>query len=163
MAQFECTTTIARPRDEVFENVVELENSRYFAPAVESVRRLTPGELGAGTRYEFREPIPPRGRVGLAYATYTAVEPGERAAFDFEVGALRGHGVFVFELVGPDTLVTLRGCLRPPRLMWVLAPVMAQQARRTWEERLRFIKDWIEAGAPREPTWRVGSLRRDGR
>ena len=59
MAQFECTITIARPKDEVFEHVVELENSRYFDPAVESVRRLTPGELGAGTRYEFREPIPP--------------------------------------------------------------------------------------------------------
>ncbi len=38
--------------------------------------------------------------------------------------------------------------LRPPRLMRVLAPLMAQKARRTWEERLRFIKDWIEAGAP---------------
>ncbi len=163
MAQFECTTTIARPREEVFEKVAELENSRYYDAGVESVRRLTPGELGAGTRFEFREPIPPWGRVGLAYATYTAVEPGERAAFDFEVGALRGHGVFAFERVGPDTLVTLRGCLRPPRLIRVLAPVMARQARRTWEERLRFINDWIEAGAPRDRSWRALSLRSDGR
>ncbi len=153
MTRFECATTIARPPDEVFKDVVDLENSRYFDPGVESVRRTTPGHIGAGTRYQFREPIPPRGHIGSASATYTAIEPGKRAVFDFEVGTLRGEGSFDFAGAGSGTRVMFRGSLRPPWPMRVLAPVMARQGRRTWDVRLRCIKNWIEAGAPRDGSW----------
>lgn len=149
MTQFECSTTIARPPGEVFTAVVDFENSRYFDPGVESVRRITQGDIGVGTRYQFREPIPPRGRIGTASATYTAFEPGRRTAFDFQVGALRGKGSFVFERAGSGTHVTFTGSIRPRWPLRVLSPVMARQGRRTWDKRLQFIKDWIEAGAPR--------------
>jgi hypothetical protein len=162
MTQFESTVTVGRPVEEVFDLVLDLGNAGYFDPAVESVRRATPGAIRVGTVYEFREPVPPFGRVGAASATYTAIEPASRAAFDFRVGSLRGHGAFHFERTALGARITFRGRMRPPAPLRPLAPLLARQGRRVWDARLGFIRDWVEAGAPRDGSWpadRTGGAR----
>ena len=78
MAQFECHITIARPVSEVFALLLDLANTRYFDPGVKSVQQTTPGAIGVGTSFRFRERIPPFGRYGPASATYTAIEPNRQ-------------------------------------------------------------------------------------
>ncbi len=149
MAEFESRITIARPVDEVFALLLDLENARYFDPQVESVRRVTPGAIGVGTTFEFREPIPPFGRIGRTGCTYAEIEPPERIVLDFQVGALHGTESYVFRQAGDATLLTTRGRIHLPLPLRVLTPVVARQGRRLWDTRLRWIKDWVEAGAPR--------------
>ncbi len=150
MAQFESRITIARPVDEVFTLLLDLENARYFDPHVESVNRVTPGAIGVGAAFEFREPIPPFGRIGRSSCTYTEIEPPERIVLNFRVGALRGTERYDFQEDGDKTTVTASGRVRLPLPLRLLAPVVASQGRRIWDARLRWIKDWVEAGAPRE-------------
>lgn len=152
MTEFESHITIARPVAEVFDLLLDLDNTQYFDPDVESVQRATPEPIGVGTTYRFRERIPPFGRYGQASATYTAIEANLRTVFDFQVGPVRGVGSFLFHQDGPGTCLTFRGRMRPPWPMRVLAPVLARQAHRTWQVRLGFIKDWMEAGGPRGPS-----------
>jgi uncharacterized protein YndB with AHSA1/START domain len=133
MAEFESRIKIARPVDEVFALLLDLENARYFDPQVESVRRVTPGPIGVGATFEFREPIPPFGRIGRADCTYTEIESPERIVLDFHVGALRGTETYVFRPDGDATLLTTLGRVRLPLPLVVLAPAVARQGRRLWD------------------------------
>ena len=157
MAEFESRIIIARPVEEVFALLLDLENAQYFDPQVGSVRRVTPGPIGVGTSFEFREPIPPFGRVGRTVCTYTEIEAPERIVLDFQVGALPGSESYLFRPAGDATLLTTRGRMHLPLPLRVLSPVVARQGRRLWDTRLEWIKDWVEAGAPRHvPTWQPG-------
>ncbi|MGB8382990.1 MAG: SRPBCC family protein [Dermatophilaceae bacterium] len=150
MAQFECHITMARPVSEVFALLLDPANTHYFDPGVKSVQQITPGTIGVGTSFRFRERIPPFGRYGLASATYTAIEPNRQIVFDFEVGPVRGSGSFLFDQEHTGTRLTFRGRMRPPWPLKPLAPMLARQGQRTWQTRLEWIKDWMEAGAPRD-------------
>ena len=48
------------------------------------------------------------------------------------------------------TRLTFQGRMSPPWPLKPLAPMLARQGQRTWQTRLGWIKDWIEAGAPRD-------------
>lgn len=150
MTEFESHITISRPLSEVFDLLLDLENTRYFDPDVESVQRITVGAIRVGTTYRFRERIPPFGRYGPASATYTAIDPNERTVVDFQVGLVHGSGTFLFRQDGAGTRLTFRGVMRPPGPVRLLAPVLARQGQRTWQARLALIKTWMEAGSPRK-------------
>ena len=160
MAQFECHITIARPVAEVFALLLDLANTRYFDPGVKSVQQTTPGAIGVGTSYRFHERIPPFGRYGPARATYTEIEPNQQTVFDFEVGPAQGSGSFLFAQQHTGTGLTFRGQIRPPWPLKPLAPLLARRGKRTWQTRLGWIKDWVEAGAPREVPARPGERSR---
>jgi hypothetical protein len=130
--------------------LLDLKNARYFDPQIESVRRVTPGAIDVGTTFEFREPIPPSGRIGRTSCTHTEIEPPERIILDFQVGALPGSESYVFRPVGDGTLLTTRGRMHLPLPLRVLSPIVVRQGRRLWDTRLRWIKNWVEAGAPRD-------------
>lgn len=153
MAEFESTVTIERPVPEVFDLVLDLENVRYFDPLCESVRRTTPGETGVGTSFEFREPVPPFGRVGHAACTYTMIEAPVRIVLEFRIGAFRGSETYRLSPDGAGTRLTACGTVHPPLPLRPLSFVVARQANRAWDARLRWIKDWVEAGAPRDGHW----------
>ena len=53
MAVFRRSQSIARPVEEVFATVVDLERFPEWNPTTRSARRLTPGEIGEGTRFEL--------------------------------------------------------------------------------------------------------------
>ena len=157
MAEFESRITIARPVGEVFALLLDLENARYFDPQIESVRRVTPGAIGVGTTFEFREPTPPFGRIGRTSCTYAEIQPPERIVLDFQVGALHGTENYLFRSAGDATLLITRGRMRLPLPLRVLSPLVTRQGRQLWDTRLRWIKDWMETGAPRHvPTRQTG-------
>ncbi|MFJ9539777.1 SRPBCC family protein [Streptomyces sp. NPDC101225] len=150
MNEIQSAITIARPVREVFDLLVDLENARYFDPQVRSVRRTTSGPVGVGTGFEFQEPLPPFGRVGRSTATYTEVVSGELIVMDIRIGRLRADSRFELAADGPGTRVTARTRMALPRPLRMLGPLLARQGTRVWDARLRCVKNWIEAGAPRD-------------
>ncbi|HVV12036.1 SRPBCC family protein [Amycolatopsis sp.] len=153
MAEFESTITVDRPVGEVFDLVRDLENARYFDPQCVSVHRTTSGTIGVGTSFEFREPVPPFGRIGRTVCTYTALEAPERIVVEFCLGAFRGSECYLLSPDGAGTRLTTRGTVRVPLLLRPLSFVVASHGKRVWHARLRWIKNWIEAGAPRDGSW----------
>jgi uncharacterized protein YndB with AHSA1/START domain len=157
LTEFESTITIDRPVQEVFDLLADLENARYFDPECESVRRTTSGEIGVGTGFEFREPVPPFGRLGRTTCTYTAFDPPARVGLDFDLGGFQGSESYQFCAASTGTRLTTHGTIHLPSVLRPLSSVLAKQGRRIWDARLRRIKDWMEAGAPRDASWQHAS------
>ena len=149
-ATIESTTVIARPIDEVFAGVLDLENAATFDPDVRTVTRTTTGPIGAGTTFRFHERTPPFGKFADTTCRYTAIQPGRRIDFEAQVGLLAPQGSLVFEEVGRGTRLTFHGDPRLKGLLRLLSPVVIRQARQIWDQRLARIKVWLESESRRE-------------
>jgi uncharacterized protein YndB with AHSA1/START domain len=143
-ATIESTVVIARPVDQVFASLLDLENAAYFDPDVQTVRKTTEGPIGPGTEFRFYERTPPFGRFHHTSVRYTAIEPNRRIAFTARVGELAPSGGFLFEPVGPATRVTFRGEANPRGVMRLFAPLVSRQGRKVWDKRLDDFKGWLE-------------------
>lgn len=142
--KIESTTVIARPPEEVFAFLLDLENAAQFDPDVQSVKKTTEGPIGVGTEFRFYERTPPFGTFQRTRFHYTAVEPDHRIAFTGQVGPLAPVGSFTFENASAGTRVTFHGEANPKGFLKLFTPLIAHQGRRTWDKRLAHLKTWLE-------------------
>lgn len=129
---------------EVFDAVADLENSKFFDPEVKTVKRTTSGPIAIGTEFKFYEPVPPFGKLGYTHVRYTDLERNKRIGFVARVGALSPVCAFEFESVAEGTRLTFHGTMNPPILMKLLVPLIRRGAQKTWDQRMKWIKAWME-------------------
>ena len=131
---------IAAPAERVFSYVTDVRREREWNPQLREVEKLTPGPIGAGTRYRVRF-----GRgAGVAAIentgfdrprSWSAVSTSRRLDVRFQ-----GK---VTEVPGGCQLA-VRTELFPHGVLRALSPFLRLLMRRSWEQDLRAIKAIIE-------------------
>ncbi len=91
----ESAVFIARPLEEVFAFVLDLEKSAATDPNLVSVVKTSEGPIGVGTTFVLRQNI--QGRLRESTTRLTGIEPNRRIDFDADLGPIAPHMSFAFE------------------------------------------------------------------
>jgi hypothetical protein len=136
----ENSIVIAAPAEKVFDYVTDVRREPEWNPQLRQAEKLTPGPIGAGTRYRARF-----GRgVGTAIIentgfdrprSWSAVSTSRRLDVRFQ-----GQ---VTEIPGGCQLA-VRNELFPHGVLLALSPLLRLLLRRSWERDLRAIKTITE-------------------
>ena len=140
-ANIESATTIARPTEDVFQFLLDLDK-HPGDPSVQSVVKSPAGPTAAGTTLHFTHA---KGRETTL--RFTAVEPGRRIGFDGQVGPLKPAGDFNLAPIDGQTSLTVRVAPNPAGPLKLLTPLVNRIGRRVWDRRLAHIKAALQAPA----------------
>lgn len=141
-AKIHSATTIARPVEDVFQFLLDLDQ-HPTDPGVESVAKYPTGPTGPGTTFRFRHA---KGRETTM--RFTAVEPGRRIGFEGKVGPLEPAGDFDLAHGEGQTTLTVRVAPNPTGPLKLLSPLVNHIGQRVWDQRLAAIKASLEPPAP---------------
>ena len=136
----ENSIVIVAPAEKVFDYVTDVRREREWNPQLREAEKLTPGPIGAGTRYRVRF-----GRgAGVAIIENTSFDrPWSWAAVSTSRRLdVRFQGR-VTEV--PDGCqLAVRNELFPHGVLLALSPFLRRLIRRSWDQDLRAIKTIIE-------------------
>jgi uncharacterized protein YndB with AHSA1/START domain len=141
-AKIQSATTIARPLEDVFQFLLDLDQ-HPSDPGVESVVKSPNGPTGPGTTLRFTHA---KGRQTTM--RFTTVEPGRRIGFEGNVGPLKPVGDFSLPPKDGQTRLTVEVAPNPARALKLLSPLVNRIGQRVWDQRLARIKAVLEAPAP---------------
>ena len=141
-AKIDSATTIARPVEDVFQFLLDLDQ-HPSDPGVESVVKSPNGPTAPGTTLRFTHA---KGRQTTM--RFTAVEPTRRIGFEANLGPLRPVGDFNFAPNDGQTRLTVHVAPNPARPLKLLSPLVNRIGQRVWDQRLARIKAALEAPAP---------------
>ena len=151
-AKVQSATTIARPVEDVFHFVLDLDQ-HPTDPGVESVVKSPKGPTGPGTTFRFTHA---NGRQTTM--RFTAVEPSRRIRFEGIVGPLKPVGDVNFAPKDGQTRLTVQVAPNPARPLKLLSPLVNRIGQRVWDQRLARIKAALEAPPPEASDRAVGSI-----
>jgi uncharacterized protein YndB with AHSA1/START domain len=141
---FAIETQIARPPDEVFAAVTDLDRLPEWQPMVVEVEPLDDGPLAAGSR--LREVREVRGRRLEQVVEVAAFEPGRRFALRVLEGPLPVDGDLGFEGDGTGgTRLRLLATGRPRGWQAALAPLLRVGLRREFRKQDAALRGMLEA------------------
>ncbi|MDD7942851.1 wax ester/triacylglycerol synthase family O-acyltransferase [Actinomycetospora lutea] len=152
----EAAADIDRRAEQVFAYCTDPRNATAWNSAVDDVKLLTDGPIGAGTRYRFHT------RAGSGVVQYRGFDPPR--AWTATSSGVRLDACFEGEVVPLDgrSHVRLRAELRPHGALRLLAPVVRQALRRRWQRDLAVLRALVEQGpTPRANESRVLAQRSD--
>jgi len=136
VVRFEASVRIARPAAEVFaylrdkHRVVQDPGSPVLL-----LEKLTPGDVGVGTRFrEVVRMLP--GVRGEIRSTVTRCERDRALEEDFAGAGLRGHLTYGFRAEGDGTRLVQRQTLELAWWLWPLRPLVRCAFARRLRERL---------------------------
>lgn len=141
-AKVESVVTIARPVEDVYRFVLDLDKNASD-PGVESVVKTPPGPTAQGTTFRFHH----HGRPRETTTRFTSLEANRKIQFDGHVGPLRPKGDFIFQQIDGATRVTVHVKANPIGLFKLLTPVINRKGQEIWDDRLARIKSALEASA----------------
>ena len=141
MPTFENTVMIARPIEDVFAFLSDLENVPKWNYAIVETRKVSAGPVGVGTVYHQVRSVPSRSEERLEITTYT---PPRQLAIQGQLGPFRSRLFYALNATPEGTRITntveveLRG---PGRL---LARVAVPRVREAAAANLRKLKELLE-------------------
>jgi uncharacterized protein YndB with AHSA1/START domain len=145
MLQVEAETTIARPRDEVFEYLSHAEHLPDYVTEFAWVRQDSEGEPAQGTRYSYEM------KRGQAKGTFdwTEFEPSLRLAWHGPpakagIGSMEPAGFWDLAEEGGGTRVKLVMTPEPGGLFKLMAPFMSGSMRKGNARALERLKQRLE-------------------
>jgi hypothetical protein len=145
MTQIQGEIEIGRPIEEVFDFVADERHEPDFNPRMLSAEKLTPGPIGAGTRFtaRMRGPRP----VGLT-VELTEYDRPRRLGSRTHLSAMDIEGALTFEPGGNGTRMRWAWELEPHGVLRLLRPLLgfvgARQERAIWAG----LKRRLEAPVP---------------
>jgi carbon monoxide dehydrogenase subunit G len=147
VTRIESTVTIARPVDEVFQFLLDLDSNLLSNdPDVESIVKSPDGPTGPGAEVRIRQKF--LGRTAESVTRFTAVEQDKKIEWDSRVGPMRPHAAFELEPADEATRVTFSADPNPVGPFKLFSSLFARMGRRVWDKRLQRIKTAIESGSP---------------
>ena len=144
----EAETTVQRPRAEVFDYIAHAERLPEYVTEFASVRPVSEGEPGLGTRYAYRMV---RGQAEGTFE-WTEFEPSSRLAWHGPAvktgpGSMEPAGWWELTDEGGGTRVKLVMAPTPGGLFKLMAPLMAFGMRRGNAKALERLKQRMESGS----------------
>jgi hypothetical protein len=137
---FKVSQTIARPVDEVFATVVRLDEFPRWSPRNPWAKKLTPGAIGEGTRFQL-------GIKGFGTVTneLRAFEPNKRVMVAPLNRMLEGGHRWTFTDLGNGTTrIDHELELRPKGLFKLTGPLLRSNGAKTVKETAAALQRYIE-------------------
>jgi len=145
MKQIQASVVIQRPRQVVFDFLLDLEHAIGIDPDIESVEKRTDGPTGPGTEFAVRQRVPPFGHMSDGVSKFIAVDAPRTLVIAAELGPIRPTARFEFKEADGGTLVSVAVDPNAVGIYRVLSPLIARRARRLWQERLSRLKSILES------------------
>ena len=140
MAIVTLTQIINRPPEEVFAAVIDVAGFPKWNPTVKSARKLSEGEIGEGTRFEFE--VRGFGKVALELREF---ERNRRVRLVPRIRSFTGGHRFVFTPQGAHARVDHELEMTPKGLFSIFAPMMGMMGRKNLRDTANALKAYLEA------------------
>lgn len=125
---------INRPIEEVFDFVADERNEPRYNPRMLRAQRISPGPIGAGTR--FRAEFASMGRP-VAMSEITGYERPRRLATATHMSVMEIRGTLTFDSMPEGTRLGWSWDIEPRGVLRLFAPIVARiggrQEQATWE------------------------------
>jgi hypothetical protein len=142
---FKMSQTISRPVAEVFATVVRLDEFPRWSPRNPWAKKLTPGEIGEGTRFQLA--IKGFGKVTNELREF---EPNKRVMVAPLSGMLEGGHRWIFSDLGNGTTrIDHELELRPKGIFKLMGPMMRSTGARNVKETAAALQGHLEAAGQR--------------
>ncbi len=147
MLEYQCSTTIARPVEEVFEYMQDISREYEWQPNLREAEQTPAGEPGVGTRRRYVSEFMGK-RFENVYVN-TVYEPNRKVAYrSAPESDTQAEGEITWEAVANSTRVTMRlkaevsGLLR-----FVPRALITSVGKKELEESLARVKARLESSA----------------
>ncbi len=143
MPRIEGEIVINRPLEEVFDCVADERNEPRYNPRLRRVELVTPGPIGAGTR--FRAETAMLGRAMSMDIEFITYERPRRLGSVTRMSTMNIHGALTFSPVPGGTRMRWSWDLRPRGVLKLLTPLIAGMGRRQEQAIWAGLKRYLEA------------------
>lgn len=140
MAIFTCTQVIGQPIGEVFSTVADAGNFDKWNPTITKSRKLSEGEVGLGSRFEWRL----RG-FGSVVQEFGEFETNERIRIVPQMKGLQGGHLFVFTAEGNGTRIEHELVMLPFGWFRLFGPLMGIVGRRNLRDTTQALQKYLES------------------
>jgi uncharacterized protein YndB with AHSA1/START domain len=145
MALIRRTQVIARPVEDVFNTVIDAGNYASWNPTIKASRRLDDGEIGDGSRFEWR--LKGFGKVVQEFQEFTR---NERVRIVPQLKTLSGGHRFLFTAQGESTRVDHELEMVPKGLFRLFAPMVGRTGRRNLGDTAEALQALLEHSQQQE-------------
>ena len=139
MAVLSLSQVIDRPVTDVFGAIVDIESFPRWNPTTKSARKLSPGEIGEGARFELSI----RG-FGRTVQELRAFERDRRVTLVPHIKAMTGGHTFVLTPEDGRTRVDHELEMTPRGAWKAFGPIVAMVGRRNLAQTASALKEWLE-------------------
>lgn len=143
MINFEISTLVDRPIDEVFTFISNPLNMPKWQVMVAKVEQLIPGAIGLGSKFDVRAGMLGRAMEGVM--EITEFEPPTKFGFTNRLGPMQMKASVTLKSVGTGTKITLNVQGNPDGIFKIAEGPMAQQIKIQMEANLERLKSVLEA------------------
>jgi carbon monoxide dehydrogenase subunit G len=146
MIRFESGVDVMRPVEEVWAYASDVTKHDEWSNAVQSIRLVTPGPIGRGTR--FIQTVKMLGKQAEGEWEITEYEPNRRITFRGGSGPMRMSWSMILETIEGGTRIAAPGQCEPGGFFKVASPILRRAMKRQADGDFATLKDLLEATAP---------------
>ena len=139
MPTFNLQQTIRAPIEDVFATVSNLETFEEWNPTIKSARKLSEGEIGDGTEFEFQV----RG-VGKTVQRLEQFEANQRVRLVPQSGPVVGGHLFVLTGEGGSTRIDHELEMNPKGLFKLFSPMMSKMGEKNLRDTADALQRYLE-------------------
>ena len=144
MINLDFGTLVDKPIKEVFTFVANPNNMSKWNSAVVSLEQITPGEVGAGTKFKSVGEM--MGRRIEGEMQITAYEPDTKCSFQMNAGPMQVNINLTFKTVGTGTKISFNAQGNPAGIFKLAEGAMQGRVKAMMEENLARLKSALEKG-----------------
>ena len=142
MINLDFGTLVDKPIKEVFAFVANPNNMSKWNSAVVSLEQITPGEVGAGTKFKSVGEM--MGRRIEGEMQITAYEPDTKCSFQMNAGPMQVNINLTFKTVGTGTKISFNAQGNPAGIFKLAEGAMQGRVKAMMEENLARLKSALE-------------------
>lgn len=143
MIDFEISTLVDRPIDEIFTFMANPLNTPKWQSSMSGVEQATPGPIGVGSKYTVHAKM--LGRTIDGVMEITAYEPPTKFGFTNQAGPMQVVVSVTLKPVGTGAKVTLNVQGNPGGLFKIAEGPLAHQVKSLMEANLARLKSILES------------------
>ena len=142
MINLDLSALIDRPVKDVFAFVANPNNMSKWNSVVLSLEQITPGAVGAGTKFKSVGEM--MGRRIEGEMQVIAYEPDTKCGFQVNAGPMQVNMLLTFKTVGTGTKISLNAQGNPAGFFKLAEGVMTGRVKSMMEENLARLKSVLE-------------------